>query len=81
MAIYKVGSTKLEPFKPGLKTEKITISVVTDNLNRIQSIEVEDKLTQVKERFEFKASINEAWKKAENFFEKALMANKTRQNR
>lgn len=70
MAVYKVGSTKLEPFKPGMKTKKLNISVVTDNLNRIQSIDVE--FTGVKKSFSAKDSINKAWKEVEKYFEKAL---------
>lgn len=79
MTIYKVGSTKLEPFKPSMKTEKLKVVVVTDSLNRIQGIDVE--FTGVKKSFTAETSINEAWNQVEKYFEKALMANKTRQNR
>jgi len=81
MAVYKVGSTKLEPFKPGLKSSKLKISVVTDNLNRIQFIEIEDNFTQVKEIVKFGGRKKEAWGQVEKIFEKALKDNKTRQNR
>jgi len=68
MAIYKVGSTKLEPFKPGMKTDKLKINVTTDALNRIESIDVE--FTGVKETFKTGSSIKGAWKKVENYFQK-----------
>lgn len=78
MSVYKSGSTKLMPFKPSLRTPKMRVDVLTDNLNRIvyMIVTVGKKETPVKLK---NGNIKQAWKEVKEICEKALKSQNSRQ--